>query len=120
MAERVAIEERDEPIEQGDETTQDPEPNATDETALGSFLLLRDGARLPEHLNQGENERTEADAAEGVGGGATEGAARGTVGHALRRVGEEVPGAVDAGDGGVYGVLEPFAEPVHGKGDVDD
>lgn len=83
MAESVAVKERDEPIEQGDETAQDPEPNTADNTALGGFLLLGDGARLSEHLDHGEDERAKTDAAEGVGGGAPEGAARCTVRHAL-------------------------------------
>ena len=122
VAEGVAVEEGDEPVEEGDEAAQDPEEDATHEIPFAGFVALRDGAGLAEHVDDCDDQAAETDAAEGVGGGAFEGAARGSFGQFSFwvLVAAEIPRAVDAGDGRVDGVLHPFAEPVHGEGDVDD
>lgn len=120
MGKGVAVDELDGPFEDGDdaaqETKDDDANHAADAAVLGR-RLAGDGAQLAQELDDGDNEAAEGDGAEGVGEGALEGAAGGVLGEVVRA---EVPGAVDAGDGGVDGVLEPLGDPVHGEGDEGD
>ena len=90
---------------------------------MACFLALGDGHELADEINYGDDQRAKRDGAETVGHGAAEGASCGAGrngGVTGCLAGAEEPGAVDAGDGGVDCVFEPFRNPVGGEGDEDD
>jgi hypothetical protein len=120
MGEGVAVDERDGPVEETDEAAEHAEHDAADEVALRGLILLRDAAGLAEHVDDGDDEGPEGDGPEAVGHGAAEGAGCGAPGHSAGFAAAEVPGAVDAGDGDVDGVFDPFGDPVAGEGDEDE
>ena len=120
MGEGVAVDERDGPVEEADEAAEHAEHDAADEVALRGFVLLSDAAGLAEHVDDGDDQGAEGDGPEAVGHGAAEGAGGGAPGHSAGFAAAEVPGAVDAGDGDVDGVFDPFGDPVAGKGDEDE
>lgn len=72
---------------------------------------------MSQELYNGENQAAKADGTEAGSQGSLAGAASGTSGQT---VWEEVPGAVDACDGGVDRVFEPLGDPVHCKGNKGD
>ncbi|KFY62481.1 hypothetical protein V496_04569 [Pseudogymnoascus sp. VKM F-4515 (FW-2607)] len=120
VAERILVEELDEPVQQPNEAPQHTEHDLPDHVTLRRRVLLGHIARLAQELDDGHDEGAEADGAEGVGDGALEGAAGGALGEAGGLLRAEVPGAVDAGDGDVDDVLEDLGDPVTRKGDEDD
>lgn len=120
VTERVAIEKRNEPVQQRDDRSQNPNENTADQVTLSSLLSLRDRARLPQHVDERDDQTAETDTAKGVCSRATEGAPGGALGHAAGGLAEEIPRTVDTSDGGVHRVLDPLTDPVHGEGHVDD
>lgn len=120
MTESVAVEDGDEPVKQGDEAAQDPDEDAADEIAFGRLVSLCDGACLAQHVDDGNDQAAQTDAAKGVGCCTPEGPAGRALGHSTGRLAPEVPRPIDTCDGRVYGVLDPLADPVHGKGHVHD
>lgn len=72
---------------------------------------------MPQKLDDGENQAAKADGTEAGSQGSLARAASGTPGQT---VWEEVPGAVDACDGGVDRVFQPLGDPVHGESDKGD
>lgn len=113
----VAVDELDRPIEKSDEPLQNTKGAFGGEVAVVGLGLLRDRARLAEHVDKGDDQAAETDGAEAVCQCATSGAPCWTLGHV---VGAKVPAAVDAGDDRVDQVLQDFGNPVSCKSDEDD
>lgn len=119
VAESVAVEEFESPFEDRQEAAENAEDHIADhaaDTTVIHGLLARNGAQLAQELNDGDEQTSQADGTEAVG----EGTLGGTASGVLREVVDaEVPGAVDTRNDGVDGVLQPFGNPVHCKGDED-
>lgn len=114
MRKSVAVDELDGPVEDADQTLQDAKENVTDNVPVSAGLALCDGADLSEAVNDGDNETSKADAAEGVGHGTTESPS----GCSFREVlAAKVPGAIDAGDCDVDDVLDDLGGVICGKSD---
>ena len=120
MRKSITIDKLDCPIHDPNQTAQATEGHRSDGIALRSLVVLRDAAGLAEHVDESDDKRAETDAAKGVSHGALEGASGGATRHTARLAGAEEPAAVDAGDGGVDGVFDPFGDPVAGERDEDD
>ena len=82
--------------------------------------MLRDTHGLSEHIDNRYDEGAETDTAKGVGHGPTESAARCAARHTAGFPSAEEPGAVDPSYDAVNGILEPFRDPIGGKGHKDD
>ena len=119
MRKCIAVDKLHGPIQQADKTLQTAECNHTHDVALLGFLLLSYGDGLPEHVDQGNDQGTERDAAKGVCHSTAECTSSDAAGHSTWLSGAEEPTAVDASDGGVQGVFEPFGYPVSCEGDED-
>ena len=117
MNEGVAIDELDRPVDNADNASQDAEHDGPDDISLRGLLLLRDAACLPYHVNERHDQGPEADAAEAVRHAPPERASRRSPRHAAWLSGAKVPAAVEACDGAVQRVFDPFADPVSGKRD---
>lgn len=120
MGECVTVDELHGPIQQPDDATKTAERDGSNDIALLCFLLLRDTYSLTKHVNERNDQRAETDAAKRVGHRSTERASRGTGGHSTWLASTEEPGPVDACNDAVDGVLDPFGNPVAGKGDKDN
>ena len=66
VGEGVAVDELDGPVEDADEAAEHAERDRRDDVAGLGFLLLRDADRLPQHVDERDDQRAEADAAERV------------------------------------------------------
>lgn len=84
MTESVAVEQCDKPVEDGDETSENPKHDAPHNTPLCSLVALRDRARLPQHIDNRDDQTSETDAAERVCGCAPECAPCCSLWHAVR------------------------------------
>lgn len=82
--------------------------------------MLRDTHSLTEHVDQSDDQGAETDTAKGVGHGSAKCASCCATGHTAWFAGAEEPRAVYAGDDAVDGVLEPFRDPIAGKGHKHD
>lgn len=116
MAKSVAIDKLHGPIDQSNDALQTAETHRTDDVSLLCLLLLCYAYSLADHVDEGNDEGTKGDTAKGVGHAAFESAAGGATRHAAGFAGAEEPRAVDAGDGGVDGVFDPFADPLGESG----
>lgn len=120
VAEGVAVKELESPLNQSEEAVQDAKDCHADEatdTTLLHGLALGDGTELAEELDNSHEKTAQADGSKAV--------CQSTLGGTPRRIlGEvvdaKVPRGVDAGNGGVDGVLEPLRDPVHGKSHKHD
>lgn len=119
MGKRIAVDELHCPVQQADNTLQTTKCNHPHDVALLGFLLLSYGDGLPKHVDQGNDQGAERDAAKGVCHSAAECTSSDAAGHSTWLSGAEEPASVDAGDGGVQGILQPFGYPVSCKGDED-
>lgn len=120
VAERVAVDEGYQPVQERDEAPQDRGRDAADDVAFLELLPLHHRERLTQHVDDRDDQATEADAAEGVRRRPHERAAGGSFGKAAGKPAPEIPGSVYTCDGGMDGVLQPLAEPVHRECDVHD
>ena len=82
--------------------------------------MLRNTHGLAKHVDEGYDQGPETDAAKGVGHGSAECASGCTAGHTAWFAGTEEPRAIYARDDAVDGVLDPFRDPVGGKGHKHD
>ena len=120
MRKGIAIDKLDGPIHDPNQTAQDTERNRSDRITLRSFVILRNTTGLAEHVDKSDDEGAKTDAAKRISHGTLEGARRCATRHSAGLAGAEEPAAVDAGDGGVDGVFDPFGDPVAGECDEDD
>lgn len=116
MGEGIAIEELDGPVQDANDAAEDAEQDRANKIALGCFLLLSNGADLTQEVDDCNHKTTKTDASETVGHGAFESSPRGSRGQVVRA---EIPRSIDAGYGGVDGVLEPFGDPVGRESNED-
>ena len=116
VAEGVAVDELHGPFEDANETAENAEADLANEVSIAGCLVAGHGAELAQELDDGHNEGSEGDAAKAVGQSTTSGTARGSLG---RVVWSKVPSAIDARDHDMRGTLDPFRDPVCGKGDED-
>lgn len=117
VAESIAVEELDCPIQEANQAAQTAEQDTTDDITVARCVLLRDRAQLAQELDDGNNQATKTNAAETVGDGTLESAAGSSLGL---RIGVEVPRTVHAGNRGVDRVLQPLRDPIHGEGHKDE
>ena len=91
MREGVAVQEVDRPLQDADQAAQDAVHDVPDHVAFGAFLVRGHGRGLPQHVDDRDQQAAQADAPEGVGHGAAEGAPGCAGWHAARFAGAEVP-----------------------------
>jgi len=120
MAESVAIDERDGPVEYADKAANYAECDGSDDVALSGFLLLRDTASLAKHVDKSHNQAAKAYGSKRVSHGSSSCTTRNASGHAARLSGTEVPRSIDACNSGVDGVLQPLTDPVTSKRDENE
>lgn len=119
MAEGITIEEGHKPVQERDETTEDPGEDAPDNVSVLGFLLLGHGTCLTEHVDKGNDQTSETDATERIGCRPLEGTASSTSGQTARCPTVVVPRAIDTSNRCMNCVLEPLAEPVHSECDIN-
>lgn len=120
VAEGIPVEEGDQPVEQSDEAAKNPNGDAANNVSPCSFLLLRNRARLADHVDNGNDQTSKADTTKGIRSRTFKGATSGTLGSTARSAAPEIPGSVHTSDSGMDGVLDPFAKPIHSKGNIDN
>ena len=120
MGKGITVDELHGPIDNTDQTAENTEGASGNAISPSSFVLLGDAASLADHVDDGDDEGAEADAAEGVGHGALESTSRGALRHSTRLTSAEEPTAVHARDRAMQGIFDPFGDPVTGEGDKDD
>jgi len=119
VAERISVQELESPLQEAEQAVdhaEDDVSNHVSNTAAAANLVPRDGADLAQELDNGDEQAAQADGAEAVRQRAAGGATSRTLGEVVHA---KVPGPVDARDGRVDSVFQPFGDPVHGKRDVD-
>jgi len=117
VAESISVDELNSPLQDTKKAANATEQSVSQHTAIRSLLVTSSGADLTDELDNSDQQATQSDGSKTVGQGSLRRSASGVLGEV---VGVEVPRAVDAGNRGVDGVLEPLGEPVHGKRDEDD
>lgn len=120
MRECIAVDELDSPVNQANDATQDTKGNLSSNVSLLTLLTLRDTHSMSDHIDNGDDQGSEADAAKGVGHCSFEGTARRATRHPTWFARTEKPRFIDPSDGGVQGNLDPVCDPVPGEAIEDD
>jgi hypothetical protein len=113
VAEGIAVEELDGPLQKTKQATNAAEDCVTNHAATRSLLVASSVAELAQELHDGDQQAAQTDGTKAVGQGTLGGSASGILGEVVR---VEVPRAIDASNCCVDCVLEPLREPVHRKG----
>lgn len=117
VAEGIPVEESNRPFKDPNQTSQDTEngvPYGASNSTLLPSLALHNRTKVPQKLDDGNNQAAEADRAEAVGESPLGGTTRRALGEVVRA---EVPRAIHPRNDSVHGVLDPLGDPVHGEGD---
>lgn len=99
------VDELNSPIQDADQALKNAQGDVRSEVSRICFLLARDTACLPKHIDYRNDQTSKTDAAETVGQRATCCASGDALGRVTRA---EIPGSVNARDDNMDGVLEPF------------
>ena len=103
------------PINQANNAAEEAESNRCYHVTSLRLLLLSNADRLANHVDDGNNQRTETDAAKRVGERAPRCTTSSATGHTTWLSCAKEPRAVHARNNGMHCVFEPFSYPVAGE-----
>jgi hypothetical protein len=117
VAESVAVEELDSPLQKTQQAADTAEQGVPDNASICSLLVASGVADLTKKLDNSNQQATQSNGTKAVCQGALGGGAGGILGEVVR---VKVPRAIYTSNCRVDRVLEPLRKPVHGESDKDD